>query len=257
MGKDLFDLKGRVSVITGASAGLGVIFAEALAEAGSDLAICARRQNMLEETAARVRSLGRRCLAIQADVTRRDEVEGFFCRTLQEYGKVDILVNNAGVTLADAKLADNVDWDVHRRIMEGNLTSASLCSYIIGREMLARGYGRIINLTSILGVVGGIPQGPSYSYSIAKHGVVGLTRACALQWARRGITVNAIAPGYFPGQMEEVALNPSGDEIAYRTPMGRRGRPEELKTALLFLAAEASSYITGQVIMVDGGWTVW
>ncbi|MCH9036228.1 MAG: SDR family NAD(P)-dependent oxidoreductase, partial [Chloroflexi bacterium] len=137
MAKNLFDLRGRVSMITGASAGLGVIFAEALAEAGSDLAICARRQNKLEETAARVRSLGRRCLAIRADVTRRDEVEGFLRRTLQEYGKVDILVNNAGVTLADAKLADNVDWDVHRRIMEGNLTSASLCSYIIGREMLA------------------------------------------------------------------------------------------------------------------------
>ena len=204
-----------------------------------------------------MRSIGRRCLALRADVTQSDQIQEFVSRAVQEFGKIDILVNNAGVTLGSAKIAESLDLDAYRQVMEGNLTSAALCSYYVGKEMLSQGYGRIINLTSVLGVVGGKREGPSHAYSIAKHGVVGLTRACALQWAERGITVNAIAPGYFPSEMGDVPLNPSDEEIAYHTPMGREGRPEELKTTLLFLASNASSYITGQVIVVDGGWTVW
>ncbi|MEE9199514.1 MAG: SDR family oxidoreductase [Dehalococcoidia bacterium] len=256
MATNLFDFTGKVAIITGASSGLGVTFAEALAEAGADLTICARRLNRLEETAEKIIALGRRCLVVQTDVTQADQVENMVSKTVQEYGKIDILVNNAGASYPGAKLAEEVDFDAYRQVMEANLTSAALCSHRVGREMLARGYGRIINIASILGVVGGIPEDQSFAYSISKHGMVGLTRACALQWAQRGITVNAIGPAYFPSEMTDTHADTWGP-IARHTPLGRLGRPEELKTAVLFLAAEASSYVTGQTICIDGGWTAW
>ena len=161
------------------------------------------------------------------------------------------------MTIFEGKSATNADFDAYHKIMETNLTGSAMLAHRIGKEMLPRGYGRIINLSSILGVVGGVPQGPSWAYSISKHSVVGLTRACAIQWADRGITVNALAPGYFPSEQAFVGGNPDEEEIKYRTPMRRQGRPDELKTALLFLASPQSSFITGQTIVVDGGWSVW
>ena len=255
--EDLFDLTGHIAIITGASSGLGVTFCEALAQAGADLAVCARRTGMMEQTAEMVRSLGRRCLAVKADVTNPDQIDSFVDRVLSEYGKIDILVNNAGVTIFEAKSATNADFDAYHKIMDTNVTGSARLAYRVGREMLTRGYGRIINLSSILGVVGGVPQGPSWAYSISKHSVVGLTRACAIQWADRGITVNALAPGYFPSEQAFVGGNPDEEEIKYRTPMRRQGRPDELKTALLFLASPHSGFITGQTIVIDGGWSVW
>ena len=256
MATDLFDLSGRVAIVTGASSGLGVTFAEALAEAGADLTICARRLNKLEETGQGIRSRGRKCLVVQTDVTKADQVDNLVSRTVQEYGKVDILVNNAGATVPGAKEADDIDFDAYRQVMDANLTSAALCSHRAGREMLARGYGRIINIASVLAVGGGVPEDWSFAYSISKHGMLGLTRACALQWAQRGITVNAIGPAYFLTELTQANLG-EWDALAQRTPMGRVGSPEELKTVVIFLAAEASSYITGQIILVDGGWTAW
>ena len=173
---DLFDLSGQVAVVTGASSGLGVTFCEALAQAGADLAVCARRTDMMEQTARMVRDLGRRCLALKADVTNPDQIDSFVDRTLAEYGKIDILVNNAGVTIFEGKSATDADFDAYHKIMETNLTGSAMLAHRVGKEMLARGYGRIINLSSILGVVGGVPQGPSWAYSISKHSVVGLTR---------------------------------------------------------------------------------
>ena len=254
---DLFDLTGQIAIVTGASSGLGVTFCEALAEAGADLAICARRVGMMEQTAEMVRALGRHCLTVKADVTIPDQIDSFVDNVLAEYGKIDILVNNAGVSLFEAKSATNANFDAYQKVMETNVTGSAMLAHRVGKEMLARGYGRIINLSSVLGVVGGVPQGPSWAYSISKHSVVGLTRACAIQWADRGITVNALAPGYFPSEQSFVGGNPDGEEIKYRTPMRRQGRPEELKTALLFLASPQSGFITGQTIVVDGGWSVW
>ena len=255
--KDLFDLSGRTAIVTGVSSGLGVTFCEALAEAGADLAVCARRVEMMEKTAQMVRALGRRCLAVKADVTDPGQIDAFVDQVMAEYGKIDILVNNAGVSLFEAKSATDANFQAFDAIMETNVTGSAMLAHRVGREMLARGYGRIINLSSVLGVVGGVPQGPSWAYSISKHSVVGLTRACAIQWADRGVTVNALAPGYFPSEQSLVGGNPDEDEIKYRTPMRRQGRPDELKTALLFLAAKDSSFITGQTIVVDGGWSVW
>ena len=254
---DLFDLTGQIAIVTGASSGLGVTFCEALAGAGAHLAICARRTEMMEKTAEMVRAHGRRCLAIKADVTNPGQIDSFVDQVLAEYGKIDILVNNAGVSLFEAKSVTNADFDAYHKIMDTNVAGSAMLAHRVGKEMLTRGYGRIINLSSVLGVVGGVPQGPSWAYSISKHSVVGLTRACAIQWADRGITVNALAPGYFPSEQSFVGGNPDAEEIRYRTPMRRQGRPDELKTALLFLASPQSSFITGQTIVVDGGWSVW
>ena len=255
--KDLFDLNGQIAIVTGASSGLGVTFCEALAEAGADLAVCARRTDMMDQTAEMVRALGRRCLAVKADVTSPDQIDSFVDRVLAEYGKIDILVNNAGVTIFEGKSATDANFAAYDKIMQTNVTGSAMLAHRVGKEMLARSYGRIINLSSILGVVGGVPQGPSWAYSISKHSVVGLTRACAIQWADRGITVNALAPGYFPSEQAFVGGNPDEEEIKYRTPMRRQGRPDELKTALLFLASPHSGFITGQTILIDGGWSVW
>ena len=254
---DLFDLSGQTAIVTGASSGLGVTFCEALADAGANLAVCARRTDMMEQTAQMVRALGRRCLALKADVTDPGQIDSFVDRILTEYGKIDILVNNAGVSIFEGKSATDADFEAYNRIMETNVTGSAMLAHRVGKVMLTRGYGRIINLSSVLGVVGGVPQGPSWAYSISKHSVVGLTRACAIQWADRGITVNALAPGYFPSEQSFVGGNPDEEEIKYRTPMRRQGRPDELKTALLFLASPQSSFITGQTIVIDGGWSVW
>ena len=256
MATDLFDLSGRVAIVTGASSGLGVTFAETLAEAGADIVICARRLDKLEETGRRIRDLGARCLVVRTDVTESDQVDNLVERTIEEYGRIDILVNNAGAFFEGSRIADDLDFESVQNVMDANLTSAALCSHRAGLKMLAQGYGRIINIASVLAVRGGVPEDYSYAYSISKHGMYGLTKSLALQWAQKGITANAIGPAYFQTELIEV-LSDEFEGLAKRTPMGRLGRPEELKTALLFLAAEASSYITGQIILVDGGWTVW
>ena len=256
MSKDLFDLSSRVAIVTGASSGLGVTFAETLAEAGADVVVCARRIRKLEETGRKIRDLGARCLVVQTDVTIPDQVDNLVERTMQTFGKIDILVNNAGAFFPGSKMAGDLDFDAVQRVMDANLTSAALCSHRTGLKMLDQGYGRIINIASVLSVVGGVPEDYSYAYSISKHGMVGLTKALALQWAKKGVTANAIGPAYFETELTEF-LSEEFAGLAQRTPMGRMGKPEELKTALLFLAAEASSYITGQLILVDGGWTAW
>ena len=256
MSRDLFNLSGRVAIVTGASSGLGVTFAETLAEAGADVVICARRLQKLEETAAKIRDLGARCLVVQTDVTQPDQVDNLVERTMQTFGKIDILINNAGAFFKGSKMADNLDFEAVQNVMDANLTSAALCSHRAGLKMLDQGYGRIVNIASVLAVVGGVPEDYSYAYSISKHGMVGLTKSLALQWAKKGITANAIGPAYFETELTEF-LSDEFAGLAQRTPMGRMGKPEELKTALLFLSADSSSYITGQTILVDGGWTVW
>ena len=152
--KNLFDLSGQTAIVTGASSGLGVTFCEALAEAGADLAVCARRVEKMEETAEMVRALGRRCLAVKADVTDSNQIEAFIDQVLAEYGKIDILVNNAGVTIYEAKSATAGDFNAYDEVMQTNVTGSAMLSHRVGKEMLARGYGRIINLSSVLGVVG-------------------------------------------------------------------------------------------------------
>lgn len=254
----LFDLTGRVAIVTGASSGFGVVFAIALAEAGADVAIAARRLEKLEETAKQVRDKGRRCLAVQTDVSRPEQIDRLVARTLREFGRVDILVNNAGMG-GTAMWTETATLDEYRQIIDANLTSAFLLTQRAGKEMLARGWGRIINISSVEGLQAAPENDPSFGYCTTKHALAGFTKETAKQWAKRGVNVNQIAPGFFHTELTDRFLRDPkiAEELSALAPMGRVGRPEELLGALLFLASDASSYITGQTITIDGGWSIW
>jgi NAD(P)-dependent dehydrogenase (short-subunit alcohol dehydrogenase family) len=251
---DMFRLEGRTALVTGASSGLGVAFARGLAGAGASVVVTARRRERLEGLAAELEADGRQTLPVPCDVTREDQVELLVQATLKRFGRLDILVNNAGVSnVAPAEEEALADF---RRVLDVNVTAVFLCAKHCGRAMLRAGRGSIINIASIMGLVG-IGSLPQAAYNTSKGAIVNMTRELAAQWAKRGVRVNAIAPGWFPSEMTEGMFDNerSIHFIERRTPMGRAGRPEELVGALLLLASDASGYITGQTIVVDGGWT--
>jgi NAD(P)-dependent dehydrogenase (short-subunit alcohol dehydrogenase family) len=253
----LFDLSGSVALVTGAGSGLGVVFAEALAEAGASVVCVGRRLAKVQETADRLTGNGCQSLAISADVTDEDAVAGMIAQTIERFGKLDILVNNAGAAVVGPpETISLADW---QRVVDVNLTGVFLCAREAAKVMIAAGTGgRIINIASILGAVASEPV-PAAAYDATKGAVVNLTRDLAVHWAPKGILVNAIGPAYFPSEMTEgfLALPEMRREIERRTPLGRIGRPEELKGAVIFFASDASSYVTGQTLYVDGGWTAW
>ncbi len=249
-----FRLDDRVAIVTGASSGLGVAFARGLAEAGARVVLVARRAERLAAVAEQIRCAGGESVVVAADVAREEDVERMVAQTLDRLGRIDVLVNNAAQSVI--RRAEEETLDEFRGTLEVGLTGAFLCAQRCGRAMLAAGRGTIVNIASILGLVGS-GQIPQASYCAAKGGLVNLTRELALQWARRGVRVNAIAPGFFPSEMTASMFDDerSMKWLRGRTPMGRAGVPDELIGALLFLASDASSYVTGQVIAVDGGWT--
>lgn len=255
--QQLFDLSGRVAIVTGAGAGLGATFAEALAEAGASVVCAGRTLSKVEQTAGRLRERGFRAVAVRTDVTIEDDVIALVRRAEQEFGGIDILVNNAGIVIAQPPEAISLaDW---KAVMDVNLTGVFVCAREVAKSMIAAGRpGSIINLASIFGLVASHPV-PATAYSAAKGAVNNLTRDLATHWASRSIRVNAIGPGCFPTEMTAGLL--SSPELVKmiegRTPMGRIGNPEELKGAIVFLASRASSYVTGQTLYVDGGWTIW
>ena len=253
----LFDLSGRVALVTGAGSGLGAVFAEALAEAGAAVVCAGRRLARVQETANRLAQIGCQSLAVSADVTDEAAVAGMIAQAVARFGRFDILVNNAGTAVAGPPEAISLaDW---QRVVDVNLTGVFLCAREAAKVMIAAGRGgRIINIASILGAVASEPV-PAAAYDATKGAVVNLTRDLAVHWAPSGILVNAIGPAYFPSEMTEafLALPEMRREIERRTPLGRIGRPEELKGAVVFFASEASSYVTGQTLYVDGGWTAW
>ena len=251
----LFRLDGRVAVVTGASAGIGTALAEALAAAGARVVLAARRAERLEELAGRLAAEGAEALAVACDVSAEPEVDRLVEATLRRFGRVDVLVNNAGiVTIVPA---EDEPLEEFRRTVDVNLIGVFLCAQRFGRVMLEAGRGSIVNVASVLGLVGS-GQVKQAAYCAAKGGVVNLTRELAAQWARRGVRVNALAPGWFPSEMtaDMFADERSMKWVESRDPMGRPGRNEELVGPLLFLASDASSYVTGHILAVDGGWTI-
>lgn len=252
--EELFGLTGRVAVVTGASSGLGVGFAKALAQAGAHLVVAARRVDRLESLAAELAKGGVEVLPVACDVTDASQVEALKDTCLERFGKVDILVNNAGVT--EIAPAEQDTDESFLRVVEVNLNGVFYCAQRFGRVMLEAGRGSIINIASIFGLVGSgsIPQA---AYVASKGAVVNMTRELGAQWARRGVRVNAIAPGWFASEMtgEMFADERSMKWLRRKTPIGRPGGAEELAGALIFLASDSSSYVIGQTIAVDGGWT--
>jgi NAD(P)-dependent dehydrogenase (short-subunit alcohol dehydrogenase family) len=250
-----FRLDGRVVVVTGASSGMGVTFAEAVADAGARVVIAARREDRLAEVASDLEERGAEVRVVPCDVSREEDVDALVGATLAAFGRVDVLINNAGfTTVVPAEEQSVDDWKEH---LDVNLTGVFLCAQRFGREMIAERSGTIVNVASVLGFVasGQIRQA---AYAASKGGVVNLTRELAAQWARKGIRVNALAPGWFPTEMTGDMF---GDEqsltwMRSRTPMGRGGKLDELRGPLLFLASDASSFVTGQILTVDGGWTI-
>lgn len=252
--KDLFDLSGKVALVTGGSRGLGQEMAEGLAEAGASLMLLARREQWLTPAVERFRSFGYRCEGLLCDVSKPDEVQATVDRTIEIYGQIDILINNAGVTWGQPIEDHSLEkWEM---VLQINLTGAFLFSQRVGREMLKRKSGNIINVASIAGLKATMESGQHIvGYVAAKGGLIAMTREFAAKWARRGVRVNAIAPGFFPSRMTERVLEETQPLIESGVPMGRVGREGELKGVAVFLASPASGYITGQTIVVDGGST--
>ena len=245
-----FRLDGRVALVTGASSGLGARFASVLDAAGARVVLVAQRADRLDSLAGELTD----AVALPCDIADPASVTQLVALALEATGRIDVLVNNAG--LSDPMPAEDEPLEVWHRILDVNLTGLFHVTQLAGRAMLAAGSGSVINVASILGLVasGQIPQA---SYAASKGAVVNLTRELAVQWARRGVRVNAIAPGWFPSEMTEEMFGDEGSRrwMTRNTPMGRGGDGSELDGALLFLASDASSFVTGQTLAVDGGWT--
>jgi 2-deoxy-D-gluconate 3-dehydrogenase len=246
----MFDLAGRIAIVTGANTGLGLAIAVALAGAGADIVLAGR--SPMDETAARIAALGRRSLAVHADLATTAPVGEIVARTVEWGGRVDVLVNNAGIIRrAEALEFTEADWD---SVIDVNLKAAFFLSQAVAKQMLVQdARGKIVNIASLLSFQGGIRVA---SYTAAKSGLAGLTRLLACEWAGRNINVNAIAPGYFEtNNTSALRADPvRSSAILARIPAGHWGRPEEIGGAAVFLASAASDYIHGAVLPVDGGW---
>ena len=250
MSDRLFDLTGRVALVTGASRGLGQYMARALARAGADLVITSRNADRLTVTSADIRRIGRRVLAAELDVLHNSSITDMARRTSEQYGRLDILVNNAGCNIRRRALeVTETDWDT---VVNTNLRGAFFVAQAAARLMVARNYGRIINIGSVTCVSGYAGMGP---YCASRGGIKQLTMSLAHDWAEYGITVNCLAPGWFKTQ-QSASLYADESWLAMlkeRIPLGRPGNPDDLDGAVVFLASEASRYVTGQTYLVDGG----
>jgi NAD(P)-dependent dehydrogenase (short-subunit alcohol dehydrogenase family) len=250
----LFDMSGKVALVTGGSRGLGLEVAIGCGEAGAAVAITARRERWLRAAEEEIRAQGIECLALPCDVSRPEEVQATVAAVLERLGRIDALVNNAGVSWgAPAETMPVEKWS---DVLATNATGCFLMSQAAGREMIRAGGGSIINVASVSGLIGTAPEIlDAVGYAASKGAIISLTRDLAVKWARHGVRVNAVAPGFFETRLSEGVVKKAGRAIEQLTPLGRIGRPGELKGAVVFLASAASSYITGQVLAVDGGMT--
>jgi len=244
------DLSGRTAVVVGGTSGIGRALAHGLAEAGADVVASSRRIEQVEATAAEIEALGRRTIRRTSDVSDRESLKELLTECTAAFGKVDILVNSAGITKRSPTIdLDEDDWNA---ILETNLTGTLRACQVFGRHMVGNGYGRIINIASLSTFVSLFEVA---AYSASKAAVASLTKSLAIEWAKHGVNVNAIAPGVFRTALNQKLLDetPRGQEFLTRTPMGRFGNVEELAGAAVFLASEAASFVTGEVLVVDGG----
>jgi NAD(P)-dependent dehydrogenase (short-subunit alcohol dehydrogenase family) len=254
--KKLFDLAGRVAIVTGGSRGLGLQMAEALGEMGARVALTARKQDELDGAVAQLKQQGIDAAAWACDIGRREAIAPFAEAILKKYGKVDILVNNAGATWGAP--AEDHPLDAWDKLVSLNLSGMFVLTQLVAkRSMIPAKYGRVINIASVNGVQANDPRlVRTAAYVATKHGVVGLTRQLAAEWGRYGITVNAICPGFFPSKMTKATFGKDLQMIIDSTPGGRVGNDEDLKGVTVLLASNAGAHITGQAIVVDGGATI-
>ena len=252
--QQLFDLSGRVAIVTGGSRGLGREMAEGLGEAGARLMLCARRAEWLDPAVDEMRKAGFTVDGVVCDVASPADVQTTVDRTLAVYGRLDILINNAGISWGAAP--EEMPLDKWNQVLAVNLSGAFYFAQAAGREMITREYGRIINIASVAGLQGMV-NGPHYAaYAASKAGLMGLTRELAASWGRHNIRVNAIAPGFFHSRLADAVIPMAEPYIQATSPIPRVGNPGELKGVAVFLASDASNYITGQTIVVDGGGTI-
>jgi NAD(P)-dependent dehydrogenase (short-subunit alcohol dehydrogenase family) len=252
----LFDLSGKTAIVTGGGKGIGRQMAQGLAEGGANVVLCARHVEACEQTAAELEQLGVRALGLACDVRDPDQVQAVVQRTVDELGSVDILVNNAGTVWGASP--EDMPLEGWQKVVDVNLTGVFLCSQAAGRAMIAGSGGVIVNIASVAGLQGGPPEiMNSIVYNATKGGVIAFSRDLACKWARHGIRVNAIAPGWFPSDMANFVLDRHGDALVRHIPLGRFGGPDDLKGVVVFLASQASAYVTGHTLVVDGGQSAW
>jgi NAD(P)-dependent dehydrogenase (short-subunit alcohol dehydrogenase family) len=253
---DTFSLKDQVGIVTGGGQGLGKVFCHAFAEAGADVVVAEINSDTGPETVAEIEALGRRALYVETDVRDRASVQAMVDQTLAAFGTVDFLMNNAGVVKWDA--AEDIDPADWRNVLDVNLTGLFYCCQAVSHPMIAQQSGRIINIASMSGLIVNYPQAQA-SYNASKAAVIHLTKSLAAEWAPHNIRVNAIAPGYMGTAMAKPFFtDPAYGEIWIDAiPMKRPGEPEELGPAAVFLASKASSYVTGETLVIDGGYTLW
>jgi NAD(P)-dependent dehydrogenase (short-subunit alcohol dehydrogenase family) len=254
---DLFRLDGKTALVTGGGRGLGQYMAGALSDAGASVVLCSRKKEALEEVKAEIEGRGGKALALACDVTDPEDVDKVVAETEEAFGAIDVLVNNSGATWGAP--VEEMPLEKFDLVVRVNVRGTFLMSQAVGRRMIERGEGgRIINISSVAGIVGGNPEYmQTIGYNSSKGAVISMTRDLATSWARYGINVNAIAPGWFPTKMSGGLIEQFGDKMLEGIPMHRFGGPEDIKGVVIFLASPAAAYVTGQTVVVDGGATAW
>jgi NAD(P)-dependent dehydrogenase (short-subunit alcohol dehydrogenase family) len=251
--KRLFDLTGRVAIVTGGSVGLGRQMAEGLAEMGANLVLCARKKERCLQAAEDLQKLGVKTLALGCDVKNAKSIQDVVGTTVSQFGRIDILINNAGTSWGAP--VEEMPLEAWNKVIETNLTGTFLFAQAAGKVMIGQRRGKIINIASVAGLRGAPPQLQAIGYHASKGGVISFTRDLACKWGQHNIQVNAIAPGWFPTEMSQVVIERNKEYFLKRIPAGRFGDDKDLKGTAVFLASDASDYVTGHVLVVDGGQT--